>query len=101
MVATQIKAAATSPLTAVAFAIAGAIRQKQPVGVRAISVEAVNKAIKAIIIARQYLEADGLDLICVPTFEVIDFEGEERTVLQLDVEACPLIPHARKPNRLG
>ncbi len=55
--------------------------------VQAIGSSAVNQAIKAIAIARNYLALDGIDLICFPEFVEIDIEGKERTAVKLIIEA--------------
>ena len=53
-----IRVSATSRSTAVAGAIAGVMRQQRYAEVQAIGASAVNQAIKAIAIARGYLEQD-------------------------------------------
>ncbi len=81
-----IKVSAKSRSTAVAGAIAGVIREHRHADVQAIGAGAVNQAIKAIAIARGYLQQDGLDIICIPTFVEVDVSGEERTAVKLAVE---------------
>src|SRR5512146_2152582 len=80
-----IKVSAKSRSTAVAGAIAGVIREHRHADVQAIGAGAVNQAIKAIAIARGYLQQDGLDIVCVPTFVEVDVSGEERTAVKLAV----------------
>ncbi|HHN93435.1 MAG TPA: stage V sporulation protein S [Anaerolineae bacterium] len=81
-----IKVAATSRSTAVAGAIAGVIRETGQVDVQAIGAGAVNQAIKALIIARGYLELDGIDIVCVPSFVEVSIGDQERTAVRLSVE---------------
>ncbi len=81
-----IKVSAKSRSTAVAGAIAGVIREHKRADVQAIGAGAVNQAIKAIAIARGYLQQDGLDIGCVPTFVEVDVSGDERTAVKLAVE---------------
>jgi stage V sporulation protein S len=81
-----IKVSAKSRSTSVAGAIAGVIREHHRAEVQAIGAGAVNQAIKAVAIARGYLERDGLDIACVPTFVEVDVSGEERTAVKLTVE---------------
>ena len=81
-----IKVAANSRSTAVAGAIAGVIREKGQVDVQAIGAGAVNQAIKAVCIARGYLELDGIDIVCVPLFVEVIIDGQERTAVRLAVE---------------
>jgi stage V sporulation protein S len=47
---------------------------------------ALNQAIKAVAIARGYVAAAGLDLVCIPTFADIEIEGERRTAIRLSIE---------------
>ena len=81
-----IKVAAKSRSTAVAGAIAGVIRESGRAEVQAIGAGAVNQAVKAVAIARGYLELDGINVVCVPSFVEVDIEGQERTAIKLTVE---------------
>ncbi|MBN2394506.1 MAG: stage V sporulation protein S [Anaerolineae bacterium] len=82
-----VKVAATSRTTSVAGAIAGIIRDKGRVDVQAIGAGAVNQAVKAIAIARGYLELDDIHIYCIPSFSEILIEGKERTAVRLAVES--------------
>lgn len=82
-----IKVSAHSRSTAVAGAIAGVMRETRHAEVQAIGASAVNQAVKAIAIARNYLALDGIELICFPEFVEIDIEGKERTAVKLIIEA--------------
>lgn len=84
-----IKVSAKSRSTAVAGAIAGVIRENKHAEVQAIGAGAVNQAIKAVAIARGYLEQDGLDIYVIPIFAEVDINGEERTAVKLKVESRP------------
>ena len=81
-----IKVSAQSRSTAVAGAIAGVMRDYKHAEVQAIGASAVNQAIKAITIARDYLALDGMQIICVPEFVEVDIDGQERTAIRLVVE---------------
>ena len=81
-----IKVAATSRSTAVAGAIAGVMREQGQVDVQAIGAGAVNQAVKAVAIARSYLELDGIDIVCIPSFVEVMIDGNERTAVRLGVE---------------
>jgi stage V sporulation protein S len=81
-----IKVSAKSRSTAVAGAIAGVIREHKHAEVQAIGAGAVNQAVKAIAIARGYLQQDGLNIVCVPVFVEVDVGGEERTAVKFSVE---------------
>lgn len=82
----MIKVAADSRSTAVAGAIAGVIRERGRVDVRAIGASAVNQAIKAVAIARNYLLPEGIDIVCIPSFSEVMIDGQERTAVHLTVE---------------
>jgi stage V sporulation protein S len=81
-----IKVASDSRSTAVAGAIAGVMREQDSVDVQAIGAGAVNQAVKAVAIARGYLELDGIDIVCIPSFVEVTIEGQERTAVRLRVE---------------
>ena len=81
-----LKVSAQSRPSAVAGAIAGVIREKRRAEVQAIGAGAVNQAIKAIAIAREYLAQSGMDIICVPSFTEVVINGGERTAVKLVVE---------------
>lgn len=81
-----IKVSASSRTSAVAGAIAGVVREHGRAEAQAIGAGAVNQAIKAVAIARTYLQEDGIDVICIPEFTSVDIEGKERTALKLIVE---------------
>src|SRR5512140_277866 len=81
-----IKVSATSRSTAVAGAIAGVMREHHFAEVQAIGAGAVNQAVKALAIARGYLDGDGIDIMCTPQFMDIDIDGQERTAVRFTVE---------------
>jgi stage V sporulation protein S len=81
-----IKVSAESRTSAVAGAIAGVMREHHRAEVQAIGAGAVNQAVKAIAIARGYLQEDGLHIVCVPEFTTVDIEGKERTAIRFVVE---------------
>ena len=83
---TIIKVSSESRTSAVAGAIAGVVREQNRADVQAIGAGAVNQAIKAVAIARGYLQEDGLDVICVPEFASVDIDGKERTAIRLVIE---------------
>lgn len=80
-----IRVSARSRSTAVAGAIAGVIRERGLAEVQAIGASAVNQAIKAIAIARGYLQEDGIAIACAPAFTEVDIEGAERTAVRFTV----------------
>jgi stage V sporulation protein S len=89
-----VRVSAQSRSTAVAGAIAGIMREVGYVEVQAIGASAVNQAIKAVTIARSYLEQDKIDLMIVPSFHDVEIEGNERTAIHLAVYRRPTAPEA-------
>ena len=47
---------------------------------------ALNQSVKAIAIARGYVVAGGLHLVCVPSFADIEIDGERRTGIRLVID---------------
>jgi stage V sporulation protein S len=84
--ASVIKVSASSRSTAVAGAIAAVVRQQRHAEVQAIGAGAVNQAVKALVIARNYLADDGIDIIFRPVFTEVDIDGQTRTALRFEVE---------------
>lgn len=85
-----IKVSARSRSTSVAGAIAGVMRQHQMAEVQAIGAGAVNQAVKALAIARGYLERDDMDIVTTPYFTEVEIDGQERTAVRFRVEPRPL-----------
>lgn len=84
-----IKVSAQSRSTAVAGAIAGVMREHGYAEMQAIGASAVNQAVKAIAIARGYLEQDDMDLAIVPCFTEVEIEGNERTAVRMSIYQQP------------
>jgi len=61
------------------------MREAGYVEVQAIGASALNQAIKAVTIARGYLEQDKIDLMIVPSFHHVEIAGNERTAIHLAV----------------
>jgi len=80
-----IKVSARSRSTAVAGAIAGVIREHRYAEVQAIGASAVNQAVKAIAIARGYLQEDNINIVSIPLFTEVIIQGLERTAIKIAV----------------
>ncbi|MCB9430906.1 MAG: stage V sporulation protein S [Ardenticatenaceae bacterium] len=80
-----IKVSAQSRTAAVAGAIAGVIREVNRAEVQAIGAGAVNQALKAIVIAKGYLQEEGVEVVCDPEFVDVAIDGQERTAIRLVV----------------
>ncbi len=81
-----LRVASSSSPNSVAGALAGAIREEGEVEMQAVGAGAVNQAVKAVAIARGYVAPAGINLVCVPGFEDIEIDGEERTAIRFYVE---------------
>lgn len=82
----MIKVSAKSRSTSVAGAIAAVMREHRYAEVQAIGAGAVNQAVKALAIARGYLQEDQIDILCMPYFTEVDIDGQERTAVRFVVE---------------
>lgn len=78
-----LKVSAKSVPNSVAGAISGVVKENGEVEVQAVGAGAANQAIKSVAIARSYLAASDIDLICVPEFANVNINGEERTAIRL------------------
>ena len=81
-----LKVSSKSNPNSCAGALAGVLRQVGAVEVQVVGAGALNQAIKAVAIARGFVAASGIDLVCVPTFADIEIDGESRTAIRLLVE---------------
>ena len=84
-----IKVSSQSRSTLVAGAIAGIMRQEEYTEMQAIGASAVNQAVKAIAIARGYLEQDNIDLAAIPSFTEVEIDGNERTAMHIAIYKQP------------
>jgi len=62
------------------------MRESGHAEVQAIGAGAVNQAVKAVAIARNYLAEDGMDIYCIPAFTEVMIGDQERTAIKLIVE---------------
>ncbi len=81
-----IKVSATSRTASVAGAIAGIVREHKHADVQAIGAGAVNQAVKALVLATEYLKGDGINVSCVPEFTDVTIEDSVRTAIRLIVD---------------
>jgi stage V sporulation protein S len=82
----QLKVSTKSNPNSVAGAMAGVLRQRGIVEVQVVGAGALNQAVKAVAIARGYVAASGVDLVCIPSFADIEIDGERRTAIRLIIE---------------
>ena len=88
-----VKVSKRSNPHAVAGALAGVLRADGAVAVQVVGAAALNQAVKAIAIARDYVAGGGIHLVCVPEFADVEIDGEARTAIRLLVEdQTPAVP---------
>lgn len=80
-----LKVSSKSNPNSVAGALANVFREKGSVEIQAVG--ALNQAIKAVAIARGFVAPSGKNLVCIPAFQDIAIDGEERTAIKLIIEA--------------
>jgi stage V sporulation protein S len=80
-----IKVSSSSRAAAVAGSIAHAIRDGNTPLLRAIGAAAVNQAVKALAVARSYLQEEGIDLAASPAFVELEVDDKDRTALEFEV----------------
>jgi stage V sporulation protein S len=81
-----IKVKAVSRTAAVAGAIAGVMREQKHAEVQAIGAGAVNQAVKALVLAKNFLVQDEIDIIFTPEFVNVEIDGKVRTAIKFNVE---------------
>ena len=81
-----LKVSSKSNPNSVAGALTNVFREKGKVEIQAIGAGALNQAIKAIAISRGFLAPSGQNLVCIPSFQDIKVDGEERTAIKLTIE---------------
>ena len=81
-----LKVSSRSRPSAVAGAIAGVVRGSGRAEVQAIGAGAANQAIKAVAIARDYLNETGIEAICLPSLVDLTIDEADRTAIRLVVE---------------
>ena len=72
-----LKISSKSNPNSVAGAIAGGLQENK---------RAVNQSMKAIAIARSFVAASGVDLLCIPAFCTVIVENEEKTGMKFIIK---------------
>jgi len=80
-----LKVSSSSNPNKVAGAIAGALSKADRVEIQAIGAGAVNQAVKAIAVARRFLNENNKDIYMVPGFMEAKIENETRTGISFKV----------------
>ena len=85
-----LRVSATSPARALAGCIAGVIREQSHAELQALGAAAVNQAIKAVAIAREFLMHDGIDIVLIPAFTQVMIDEQEKSAISFVVESREL-----------
>ena len=97
MIIETLRVSGNSKPNSVAGAIAALLRSERAVEVQAIGPHAINQAVKALAIARSYLEEDRLDLQTQPSFVKLELQNEERTAVRFTVTSIAVNDGDSKP----
>ena len=81
-----IRVSSNSRTAAVAGAIAGVVREHHRAEMQAIGAGAVNQAMKALILATEYLKNDGISVRFVPEFADVTIEESVKTAIKFVIE---------------
>jgi stage V sporulation protein S len=81
-----IKVSGKSRTSAVAGAIAGIFREHHHAEVQAIGASAINQAVKALALAKNYLAEDGYNIVFIPEFVDVEIDEKVRTAIKFVVE---------------
>jgi len=81
-----IKVKAVSRTAAVAGAIAGIFRDMKHAEVQAIGAGAVNQAVKAMVLAKNFLAQDGIEVVFTPEFVNVEIDGKVRTAIKFIID---------------
>lgn len=80
-----VKVSAKSNPASVAGAIAALVREKREIQIQVIGAGALNQAVKAIAIAKEYVAPVGITLHCEPSFVDLEINGSKRTGIKLSL----------------
>ena len=83
----NLKVSGKSNPKSVAGSIANNIREKKSVEITVMGPTAVNQAVKAIAIAREYIREDNIDIFCRPEFAHLELDGEQKSAIKLQIIA--------------
>ena len=81
-----LKISSKSNPNSVAGAIEGGLHENKRVELQAMGAGAVNKSMNAIAIARSFVAASGVDLLCIPAFCTVIVENEEKTGMKFIIK---------------
>jgi len=80
-----VRVSGSSNVGRVARAIAGIVRAAEPIVIEAAGVAEVNQAIKAITLARGYLQEDNIEISFVPEIGEVRTDNSAESVLRFSI----------------
>ena len=86
MTQTEYPVGANTEPSKLGASIAYAIKEGAQVVLKCVGAASVNQAIKGAAVARSFAVSHGADLVCVPWFDSVEIDGEERTAVFLLVK---------------
>ena len=81
----RLKVAAGSNPKSVAGSIVNNIREKKDVELVVMGAAAVNQAMKAIAIGREYIGPEGIDMLVRPSFTHLELDGEQKSAMIMTI----------------
>lgn len=84
-----IRVGGSSDPSAVAGALAHALRKSEVVNMSVIGAAAVNQAVKAIAVATHHMAAENVQIAAIPSFADIVVDGIPKTSIKLKVIRLP------------
>lgn len=81
-----LRVSSKSNPNSVAGAIVGLIKSNGKAEMQVVGAGALNQAVKAVAVARGFVVASGIDLVCVPAFIEVNIENENRTAMKIIVK---------------
>ena len=81
-----LKVSSKSNPSKVAGAIANIFREENICELQAIGAGALNQAIKSIAVARGFVSPSGYNLCCIPAFNDVLINNEQKTAIRLIIE---------------
>lgn len=82
----SFKVSSRSNPNSLAGAIVAALKEVTSVEVSGVGAGAINQAVKAVAVGRSFVKPEGHELICIPSFEDINIDGEDRTGIKITIE---------------
>ncbi|MBP5313246.1 MAG: stage V sporulation protein S [Clostridia bacterium] len=80
-----LKVSADTEVGGLAGAIAGSLRRGEDAEVVSVGAGALNQAVKAVVIAKEFLAKEGKDIAMEPRFSEVCIDNKEKTAINLHI----------------